>query len=470
MRSRGNFSITATLGLLVGCARLALHIMKTLRRGILGNISSCCVLLLLGLTGGGLAHAQTRDLATHGEALDRIAAIVNDGVVLTSELDDELSLVTQRLRDEKLELPPENVLRQQVLERLIVEEIEMQHAEKDGIKIPDEALNTALQEVAQRNGITLSQLPDVLSQQGVDYASYRAAVRRQLTLTLLRQRDVLQHTSVTSREIDQYLARESKHPSDTTEYDISHILIAVSEDPTPAQLTAAEQRAQDVYQRAKSGEDFAKLAVAYSNSDTALQGGSLGWRKGTELPTFLSDTILKLKPGDVSLPMRAPNGYNIVKLVAVRNSDQKVMVDQVHARHIMLRTSEMQDDALVKQKLEQLRTRILNGEDFAGLAQTNSQDPGSATEGGDLGWMAPSSFDPEFEKVLNDLQVNQISEPFKTQYGWHIVQLLARRRYDSTDELKRKHAAEEIRASKADEETELWLRRLRDESYVDYKL
>ena len=445
------------------------NVMKTLRRGTFVNLSCCCA-LLLGLIGTGLARAQTRDLATTGQPLDRIAAIVNDGVVLMSELDDELALVTQRLRDQKLELPPENVLRQQVLERLIVEEIEMQRADKDGIKIPDEALNNALQDVAQRNGMTLSQLPDALAQQGVDYASYRTAVRRQLTLTLLRQRDVLQHTSVTSREIDRYLAQEAKHPSGASEYNISHILIAVSEDPSPAQLTAAEQRAQDVYQRAKSGEDFAKLAVSYSNSDTALQGGALGWRKGSELPTFLSDTILKLKPGEVSPPLRAPNGYNIVKLIAVRNADQKVMVDQVHARHIMMRTSELQDDALVKQKLEQLRTRILKGEDFAGLAQISSQDPGSATEGGDLGWAAPNTYDPEFEKVLNSLQVNEISEPFKTQYGWHIVQLLGRRRYDSTDELKRKHAAEEIRASKADEETELWLRRLRDEAYVDSKL
>jgi peptidyl-prolyl cis-trans isomerase SurA len=446
------------------------HVMKTLWRRVLGAPLLVCAALLVSAMVPGPAQAQTRDLATRGEPLDRIAAIVNDGVVLVSEVDDELALITQRLRDQKLDLPPENVLRHQVLERLVIEEVEMQHAQRDGIKIPDEALNSALQEVAQRNGIGLSQLPDVLAQQGIDYASYRDAVRRQLTLTLLRQRDVLNHTTVTAREIDQYLAREGKHPSDTEEYQLSHILIAVSESATPEQLTEAAQRAQDVYQRAKSGEDFKKLAVAYSNSDTALQGGDLGWRKGTELPTFLSDTILKLKPGEVGPPLRAPNGYNIVKLDGVRSTDQKVVVDQVHVRHILMRTNELQDDALVKQKLEQLRTRILKGEDFAGLAQTNSQDPGSATDGGDLGWTAPDTFDSVFEKVIEGLSENEISEPFKTQYGWHIVQLLGRRRVDSTDELKRKHAADEIRASKADEETELWLRRLRDESYVDYKM
>ncbi len=444
--------------------------MKKSGHGLLGTQWLGAALLFFSMTVTQPGHAQTRDLATRGEPLDRIAAIVNDGVVLMSELDAELAVVSQRLKDQKLELPSENVLRQQVLERLIVEEAEMQRAQHDGIKIPDDALNSALQEVAQRNGMTLSQLPDALAKEGVDYTSYRDAIRRQLTLQLLRERDVLQHIIISPREIDQYLAREAKHPSESTEYNLSHILIAVSEDPTPQQLNQAAQRAQDVYERAKSGEDFAKLAVAYSNSDTALQGGTLGWRKGTELPTFLSDTIFKLKPGEVSAPLRAPNGYNIVKLIAVRSDDKKVVVDQVHVRHIMMRTTDLQDDALVKQKLLQLRTRILKGEDFAGLAETNSQDPGSASDGGDLGWAPPDTYDPTFEKVVADLQVDEISEPFKSQYGWHIVQLLGRRRVDSTEDLKRKHAADEIRAAKADEETELWLRRLRDEAYVDYKM
>ncbi|HTT02644.1 MAG TPA: peptidylprolyl isomerase [Steroidobacteraceae bacterium] len=424
---------------------------------------------LVCLLAGALAHAQTRDLATKGALLDRIAAIVNDGVVLSSELDAEVALVAERLQQQKLELPPQNVLRQQVLERLIVQEIEMQRANHAGIKVPDEALNNALQEVAQRNKLTLSQLPEALASQGVDYASYRDAMRKELTLTLLRQRDVLQHISVTSREIDQYLEKQSKHPADN-EYNISHILIAVPENATPEQLEQASKRAQDVYERAKSGEDFAKLAVSFSNSQTALEGGALGWRKGTELPTFLSDVVLKMKAGDVSAPMRAPTGFHIVKLNDIRGTEQKVVVDQVHARHILMRPNELQDDATVRQKLEQLRARIMNGEDFAGLAKISSEDPGSASDGGDLGWSSPGTFAPEFEKELDKLQENEISEPFRTQYGWHIVQLLGRRRFDSTDELKRKHAVDEIRASKADEQTELWLRQLRDDAYVEYKL
>ncbi len=426
--------------------------------------------LLPLIAAAGVAHAQTRDLATQGIPLDRIAAIVNDGVVLMSEVDNELTLVTGRLKDEKAELPPENVLRRQVLDQLIFQELEMQEANHDGIKIPDEALNNALQEIAQRNNLTLSQLPDALAQQGVDYTSYRDAIRRQLVFELLRRRDVLQHINVTSREIDRYLAREAQHPSDTSEYNLSHILIAVPENATADELEQAEQRAAEVYQRARSGEDFGKLAIAYSNSDTALQGGALGWRKGTELPTFLSDAILQMKPGAVSAPIRAPNGYNIVKLNNVRDTGERVVVDEVHVRRILMRTNDLQDDATVKQKLEQLRERILRGEDFSGLAQVNSQDPGSAGSGGDLGWASPDVFDPEFKREVETLPLGELSEPFHSQYGWQIAEVLGRRRVDSTDELKREHAADDIRASKADEETELWLQRMRDEAYIEYKM
>lgn len=414
-------------------------------------------------------HAQTRDLATQGVLLDRIAAVVNDGVVLNSELQQQMAVVTQRLEEQKLDLPPENVLRRQVLERLILQEIQMQRADKAGLKVSDDTLNSALEEVAQRNKITLSQLPDALAAQGIDYATYRQEMRKELTLGLLRERDVLQRITVTPREIDQYLAKQAKVPSDRSEYNVSHILIAVPQDASPAQLEEAAQRAQEVYQRAKGGEDFAKLAIAFSNATTALDGGKLGWRKGNELPDFLTDTILKLKPGEVAAPLRTPSGYHIVKLNAVRTS-ASAMEDQIHVRHILMKTNALQDDATVRGKLEDLRKRILKGEDFAVLAETLSQDPGSASQGGDLGWTGPGAFVPEFEAQVAKLKINEISEPFKTQYGWHIAQLLGRRRIDDSSELARRQAIEAIRASKADEETELWLRQLRDEAYVDIML
>jgi peptidyl-prolyl cis-trans isomerase SurA len=418
----------------------------------------------------GLAHAQTRELATKGELLDRVAAVVNDGVVLSSELDEQIVAISERLRTQKLELPPQNVLRQQVLERLVLEQIQLQRADKAGMKIPDEALNNALQEVAQQNHIELSKLPEALAAQGIDYPSYRNSMRKELTLSLLRQRDVLQRISVTPHEIDQYLEKQKNAPSAASEYNVSHILIAVPQAATANELDSASKRADEVYQKAKNGEDFAKLAVAYSNSQDALDGGALNWRKGTELPTFLTDVVMKLKPGEVAEPLRTPTGFHIVRLNETRGANQQVMVNQVHVRHILMKTNELADDATVRQKLNDLRARILKGEDFAGLAHTASEDPGSASEGGDLGWAGPGSFVPEFEQVVAGIKENEISEPFKTQYGWHIVQVLGRREFDNTDELKRRHAAEEIRASKADEETELWLRRLRDEAYVELRV
>src|SRR5215510_559797 len=266
----------------------------------------------------GIAHSQTRELTTTGELLDRVAAVVNDGVVLQSELDEQVIMITERLRGQKLELPPENVLRQQVLERLVLQEIQMQRADKANLKVPDEALNSAMQDVAQRNNIPLQQLPEALVQQGIDYASYRDAMRKELTLTLLRQRDVIQRISITPREVDQYLEKQKNAPEQSAEYNVSHILISVPQASTPAQLEEADNRAKDVYKRASGGEDFAKLAIAYSNSQTALEGGSLGWRKGSELPTFLSEVVAKLTPGKVSEPLRTPTGYHIVRLNEVR--------------------------------------------------------------------------------------------------------------------------------------------------------
>jgi peptidyl-prolyl cis-trans isomerase SurA len=422
-----------------------------------------------GLSIHGLATAQTRELDTRGVLLDRIAAIVNDGVVLTSELDTQIQEVTQRFEAQHQELPPQNVLRQQVLDRLVLQQIELQRADHVGIKVSDDTLNAALEDVAKRNNLTLSQLPDALSSQGIDYAGYRDDLRKEITLGMLRQRDVLEHISVTPKEIDQYLEKQAKMPSAENEYNVSHILIAVAQEASQDQIDQAGKRAAEVYQRASSGEDFAKLAAAYSNSQTALEGGSLGWRKGSELPTFLTDVVAQMKPGQVSQPLRTPTGFHIVRLNDVRSSTAKSVEAQVHVRHILIKTNELNDDATVRGKLTALRDRVVRGEDFAALAETNSEDPGSASQGGDLGWNGPNSFDATFEKVVNGLKDGEISEPFKTQFGWHIVQLLGRREYDNSADLRRRNAFEAIRASKADEETELWQRRLRDEAYVDYK-
>jgi peptidyl-prolyl cis-trans isomerase SurA len=418
-----------------------------------------------------LAHAQTRELSANGALLDRIAAVVNDGVVLTSELDEQTEEVIARLRQQKTELPPRNVLRQQILERLVIDEIQMQRAARLGIQVSDEMLNGALQDVAQRNNMSFADLPRQLEAQGIDYRVYRDEIRKQLTLQLLRQRDVIGRINVSPRELDQALARQQNTPDLNSEYNVSHILISVPVSATPEQIQAREARAKDVFEKARGGQDFAQLAVTYSDSTTNIEGGSLGWRKGSQLPSIVGDMIAKMKPGEVSDPIRTPSGYHMFRLNEMRGGMQQSVVSQVHARHILLRTTELEDDQTVQQKLADIRKRVLEGgEDFGAIAAVTSNDPGSAAQGGDLGWAGPGTFVPEFEKTLDGLQENEISQPFKSQFGWHIVQLLGRRVHDITQDKLRQQVFAQLRESKAEEETELWLRRLRDEAFVEYRM
>jgi peptidyl-prolyl cis-trans isomerase SurA len=428
-----------------------------------------CLNLLAAVLASPATHAQTRDIGVHGELLDRIAAIVNDGLVLKTELDSQIDSVTKRLQEQKVELPSQSVLKQQVLDRLILQEIQAQHAKRVGLTISDEQLNGALQEIAGRNKIPFDQLPTALAAQGVDYKQYRESMRKELTLSTLRQRDVIAHINVSPHELEQFLTRQQTAAAND-EFNVSHILLSLPAAATPQQLEEITHKAQDLAARASKGEDFGQLAIANSNSQTALDGGQLGWRKGAQLPQFILDLVTKMKPGEVSEPVRTPSGFHIVKLNERRSGEAPVIVNQIHVRHILMKPNELDDDETVRQKLSKLRDRILKGEDFAGLASTNSADPGSAPDGGDLGWSGPGTFVPEFDKAIADLKANEITEPFKTRYGWHIVQMLGTRTYDSTDDVRRQRAFAAIRESKADEETELWLRRLRDEAFVEIKL
>lgn len=444
--------------------------MKFLRFSTLASRFASAALVSLTLAAGG-AQAQTRELSQSGELLDRIAAVVNDGVVLMSQLDEQTDEVLTRLREQNTEAPPRNVLRQQILERLVVEEIQMQRADRLGIQVSDEMLNGALDDVARRNNIGFANLPQALAAQGIDYRDFRDQIRRQMTLQLLRQRDVIGRINVSPRELEQFMTRQANAPDQNAEYNVSHILISAPVSASPEQIEAREARALEVHQKANAGEDFAQLAVAYSESSTNIEGGSLGWRRGSQLPSIVSERVAKMKPGDVSDPIRTPSGFHLFRLNEVRGGIEQAVVSQVHARHILLRTSELEDDQTVQQKLADIRQRILEGgEDFAAIAAVTSQDPGSAADGGDLGWAGPGTFVPEFEKQLEGLEENEVTQPFKTQYGWHIVQLLGKRMHDATDDMRRQRAFAELREAKAEEETELWLRRLRDEAFVDYRM
>jgi peptidyl-prolyl cis-trans isomerase SurA len=391
--------------------------------------------------------------------------------VLESELDEQMREIITRLRSQNVPLPDEDVIRSQVLERLVLEEIQAQHADRAGIKVSDEQVNAAMGDIAKRQNITLEEFPARLATDGIDYADYRIELKREIARQILRSRDVVQRINITPRELDQYLERQVKTASAANEYNVSHILIAVAQDATPAQLAQARQRADEVEQRARKGEDFGKLAITYSASETALEGGSLGWRKGSELPTFLGDVIGRLQPGDTSDVMQTASGFHIVKLNEVRAAGGPQMVQQVHVRHILLKPNAIEDDATVRQKLTHMREQILAGkDDFEVLAKTNSQDPVSAVAGGDLGWAQSDTFVPEFAAVAENLKEKEISEPFHTQYGWHIMQLLGRRDFDNSADAARERAFEALRDSRVEEATELWLQQIRDESFIELRL
>jgi peptidyl-prolyl cis-trans isomerase SurA len=401
--------------------------------------------------------------------LNQIVAIVNDDIIVQSELDDAMQLVRAQLEDQQTEPPPRAVLEKQVLEKLVMERLQLQLAERSGIKIDDTTLNSKMQQMARENGLSLTQFRDVLEKEGYDYGKFRENLRRQMTINRLRQQMISGRTKVSDQEVDNLLATFDTALQGDVQYHLAHILIAVPEGATPAEIQAAERRALQLVERLRNGADFTQTAIAESDGTTALEGGDIGWRNLGQMPTLFVEPLKDMQVNDISDPIRSPGGFHIIKLLEQRGGERH-MTMQTHVRHILLKNDAIHSSEDNRLRLEQIEIRIRGGEDFASLAQANSQDTLSAAKGGDLGWVSPGDLVPEFEEVMDSLTPGQVSDPFETQFGWHILEVLGRREYDSTEEYKRSRARQLIRTRKTDEQTFLWLRRLRDESYVEYRL
>jgi len=401
--------------------------------------------------------------------LDRIVAVVDDSAILQSDLDDMMATVKRQLQQQDGQLPPDDVLRKQVLERLIMMRLQLQYAERTGIRVDDEALNTALNSIAQQNKLSLANFRLALEHEGFDFARFRENIRNQMIITRLQQRQANSMVTVTDQEVDNFLANEKGQGGVADEYKLAHILIAVPEGATPDKIQAARSKAQRVLNELRGGADFHKMAVSVSDDQQALEGGDLGWRPRAQIPSLFVDAITHMKPGEISDLIRSPSGFHIIKLYDHRGTDQHT-ITQTHARHILIRTNDLVSDDDARERLEQLKQRIEGGDDFAALARAHSDDPTSAAKGGDLGWVNPGDLDPQFEEVMNGLAPGKLSAPFRTQYGWHLVQVLARREHDDSAEFRRNTAREMIRKRKTDEAIEVWLHRLRDEAYVEYRL
>jgi len=428
-----------------------------------------CLTASLLLLSGTLAGAA-EPLSESGKMLDGIAAVVNEGVVLKSELQQQTAAIRQRAAAEQLTLPPDDVLQEQVLERLVLEQIQLQRAARFGVQISDQMVNAALARLAQQNGIPFERLPEVMAADGIDYGAYRRDIRKQLTLEQLRQIDVIGRITVAPREIQQCVADLENNVVGNSEYNLSHILISVPEAATAEQFSVAKDKAQEVYEALQNGADFGEMAVRYSDSETGLEGGLLGWRKGDQLPTLFSDVVGGLEAGEFSAPIRAISGYHLVKINELRSAIQKSEIEQMQIRHILISTNELIDDQTAKQRLEDAAERIRNGEDFGELAKLMSDDPGSAADGGEMGWKGPGTFVPEFEQAAQNAKIGEITEPFRTRFGWHILEVQGKRTYDNTEDLKESNCVQRVQNSKLANESELWLRRIRDEAYVDTRI
>jgi len=401
--------------------------------------------------------------------LDRIVAVVENDIIMQSELESRLRTVVGQMQEQGIQLPPSSVLETQILERMILMKIQLQKAEETGIRVDDETLNRTISNIAAGNNVSLSQFKEILEKDGFSYEQFRENMREEIIISRLRQRQVDNRISITSKEIDNALVNLEFQGKTETEYLLQHILISLPEAPTPDEEEQALLVATKVLEDLETGLNFATMASTVSDGQRALEGGDLGWRKKNEIPTIFSAQVATMEKGDISALIKSSSGFHIVKLADVRSSE-KHMITQTNARHILIKVDELTtaDDAWVK--LEQLRIRIEGGDDFAKLAKANSDDKLSAAQGGDLGWSSPGRLVPQFEEVMNQLEIGQISQPFETQFGWHILQVLERREFDDTENARREKASETIRRRKSEEAHQNWLRHLRDEAYVEYRL
>ena len=396
--------------------------------------------------------------------LDFIVAVVDDDIITASELRDAARSAVRQLQAQGTQVPPQDVLLDRVLERLVLQRLQITAAERAGIQVDDQTVNAALADVARRNNVTLGALRQTIESEGYSYEQFREDIRRDITSARLRQRMVDSRITVSDQEVDSFLAQQGDR--DQREYHLQQILVALPEGASPEAIATARTRAQEVLDRVRAGADFQEMAVSYSDGQQALEGGDLGWRRASEIPSVFAETVGRMQAGEVSELIRSPSGFHILKVAEVRGQDQRV-VEQVHARHILINTNELVTNDQAQLQLQRLRERIESGAVFGDLARAHSDDSGSARQGGDLGWMSASDFVPEFSEELLSLGPGELSQPFSSRYGWHLVQVLERRSRDNTQEYLRSQARATIQRRKADEEWELWLRRLRDEAYVE---
>ncbi|MDD1609475.1 MAG: peptidylprolyl isomerase [Methylococcaceae bacterium] len=403
----------------------------------------------------------------HAETVDRIVAVVEDDVILESELQREESAIRARMTESKAQLPPESILRKQVLEKMIVDKLQRQLAERAGVTVSEEMLNSSAADIAQRNNMSLEQFRSELENSGISYQSFLDNMRNEIVISQLRAKEIGGRIKVSDSEVEHYMETQEKAGEEATQYHLGHILIAVKEGASASEIQKAQSKANGLVKKLRAGQDFSQTAISDSDDGNALKGGDLGWRGINDIPSQLVDTVRQMRLNEISDPIRSSGGFHIIKMLGLKSDVDNHVVSTTKVRHILIKTNELIDDAEAKKRILGLKARIADGDDFATLARAHSDDKGSALKGGELGWVEPGSLVKPFEEAMNKLTINEISEPVQSQFGWHLIQVLDRKDKDNASEHKKNLVREAIRKRKIEEETELWLRRLRDEAYVE---
>lgn len=424
-------------------------------------------LLLILLFSSNLLIAATNVDST--VKMDRIIAIVDQGVITEQELNDRVNTVSSQLEKQGTSLPPKEVLEKQILERLIVDSLQLQLASQTGIKVDDTQLDKTIERIASQNKLTVAEFKAALESDGLSLRKFREDIRNEITISRLRERDVDNRLTVSDGEIDNYLTTQANRGDEQDEYEISHILIRAPEDSSPEDLEKVRVKTENALQELASGKDFTQVSASFSDTPNALEGGQLGWKNGAQIPTLFLDAVKGMQVGEISKPLRSPNGFHILKLTNRRGGASTLMIEQTHARHILIKLTEVVSEKDGKQKMDTIKERLDNGVKFEDMARQYSED-GSASSGGDLGWVNPGDTVPAFEKTMNELAINEISAPVRSPFGWHIIQVLERRKQDVSKEAARLKARQEIRARKSEEAYQDWVRELRDSAFVELRL
>jgi len=419
---------------------------------------------LIGLSGTLLGSLLMLNLAAAQTRLDTIIAIVDESVITQRELANRIQLISVDLKRNQRRLPPDDVLARQVLEALISDSLLLQEAARRGVTISDSQLNQTMQRLARQNKMTLSEFRKALIADGLDYEKYRQTVGREMTISTLQRQYSQRNASISDAEVDEFI-EQSGGDEANYEYRLSHILIALPDAATPNQVDLAQKTALEIMSRLDQGDNFDRLANTFSAGDNALQGGDLGWRKKAEIPSLFTSQVLSMEPGGHAGPIRSASGFHVVHLKQRRDLEQ-VISQQVRSRHILIKPNELVSEEDAQQRLQEFRERILGGEDFTRLAQLYSVDYASGSNGGDIGWMDPGATVKEYETVTNQLTEGELSEPFRSQFGWHLVEVTGRRSVDETAQTRRQKIYSQLLQQKQREVFDLWKRRLRDEAYV----